>query len=143
MASDNSSFSIHNILNRGLDSQKNNRHPREYSDELLKAEILGRVEGISCPGSTQCRGGNEDGGRKGGIVYGHSRQHAPCALDLDTSSDRQSCGEESTGEETMHTKNRQSKCTKCLERERERKRNVSQFVAELYQNILTPLIYPV
>lgn len=110
MASDNSSFSIHNILNLGLDSHKNNRFSREYSDELVKAELLGRVEGISCPGSTQCRGGKEDGSRTGSIVYGHSRV-APCALDLDTSSDRQSCGEESTGEETIHTEDRQSKST--------------------------------
>lgn len=110
MASDNSSFSIHNILNRGLGSHKNNGLPREYSDELVKAELLGRVEGISCPGSAQCRAGSEDGSRKASIVYGHSRV-APCALDLDTSSDRQSCGDESTGEETIHTENRQSKST--------------------------------
>lgn len=112
MASDNSSFSIHNILNRGLESQKTNRLCREYSDELVKAELLG-----SCPGSTQYQGENEDGGRKGSIVYGHSRV-APCALDLDTSSDRQSCGEESTGEETMHTDNRQSKST--IKREKQK-----------------------
>lgn len=104
MANDNSSFSIHNILNRGLDSHKSFRLTREYSDELVNAELLGRVEGISC------RGGNEDESRKGSIVFGHSRV-APCALDLDTSSDRQSCGEESTGEETIHTENGQSKST--------------------------------
>ncbi|GAA6073339.1 NK3 homeobox 3 [Tachysurus ichikawai] len=120
MASDNSSFSIHNILNRGLDSQKNNRLPREYSDALLQADILGRVEKINCPGSTQCRGGNEDGSRKGSIVYGHSRV-APCAIDLDTSSDRQSCGEESTGEETMHTEHRQNLDLQVPDLEREKR----------------------
>ncbi|XP_053476085.1 NK3 homeobox 3 [Ictalurus furcatus] len=113
MASDNSSFLIHNILNRGLDSQKTNRLSREYSDELVKAELLGRVAGISCPGST-------DGNRKGSIVYGHSRL-APCALDLDTSSDRQSCGEESTGEETIHIENRQNLDVQVPDLEREKR----------------------
>ncbi|XP_060780710.1 NK3 homeobox 3 [Neoarius graeffei] len=110
MASDSSSFSIHSILNRGFESQRNNRVSQEYRDGFVKAELLGRVEGISCcPGSThQCRDGNaEDGSRNGSMVYGHSRV-APCALDLDTSSDRQSCGEESTGEETLQAENRQN-----------------------------------
>ncbi|KAF7710488.1 NK3 homeobox 3 [Silurus meridionalis] len=120
MASDSSSFLIHNILNRGLDSQKSNRLPREYSEELVQAELLGRVEGISCPGSTQYRGGNEDEDRKGSIVYGHSRV-PPCAHDLDTSSDRQSCGEESTGEETLHTESRQNLNVQVLDLERDKK----------------------
>ncbi|XP_062851251.1 NK3 homeobox 3 [Trichomycterus rosablanca] len=107
MASDRTSFSIHNILNRGLDAQKNIQQSQEYSQKLGNDEFFGRTKRINSPGSAKSHEGFETGSRNGSTVYGHSRA-ASCELDLDTTSDRQSCGEESTGEDLSHTENRQN-----------------------------------
>lgn len=107
MASDSTSFSIRNILNRGLDVQENTQQSEKYSEKLGKDDFFGRTGRINSPGSAKSHDTFESESRNGSTMYEHSR--TSCELDLDITSDRQSCGEESTGEDSSHTENRQSK----------------------------------
>ncbi|KAI4874261.1 hypothetical protein NFI96_028436 [Prochilodus magdalenae] len=92
MASYRSPFSIHNILSGEHDSQRDFQLSREYStDDLSGSEPLGKAGRMSC-----AQDSNEDEGRM-----------VPCLLD--TSSDRQSCEEESTGEECAHAESQREK----------------------------------
>ncbi|XP_076831072.1 NK3 homeobox 3 [Brachyhypopomus gauderio] len=102
MAGYHTSFSIHNILSRGI--EKNNGASREYAGEFTNSKCLGNSDGVSCPGSARCGDSHEDGGQD--IVRGSSRV-VPCLLDVDSTSDRQSCEEEYSREESSRPGNRQ------------------------------------
>ncbi|KAK1791637.1 hypothetical protein P4O66_013637, partial [Electrophorus voltai] len=100
MAGYQTSFLIHNILSRGTEK---NIVSRDYADEFTNSKLLEKSDGIRC--SMQSEDSNEDGRGKG-IVRGNGRT-VPCVLDVDSTSDRQSCEEEYTGEESSHQGNRQ------------------------------------
>ncbi|XP_007240438.2 NK3 homeobox 3 [Astyanax mexicanus] len=92
MASYRTSFSIHNILREGLDSPRS----IQLSGEYTNSELLVKSEGLSCAGSAHSQDSNEDESSR-------NSTNVPCLLDADTLSDRQSCEEESTGEEYPHS----------------------------------------
>ncbi|XP_072533035.1 NK3 homeobox 3 [Salminus brasiliensis] len=96
MASYRTSFSINNILRERLDSQRSFQLSREYTtDDVENPELLEKSEGLSCAGSAHSQDSNEDESSR-------NSRTVPCLTDADTSSDRQSCEEEYTGEECSH-----------------------------------------
>lgn len=87
MANNRTSFSIHNILNRGLDCEKISGIDEEYADE----QVHGEREARDCSSSSlPVNAGAESA----------QRRISSCVLVLDSSSsDQHSCEEESTGGE--------------------------------------------
>ncbi|XP_016360620.1 homeobox protein zampogna-like [Sinocyclocheilus anshuiensis] len=84
MANNRTSFSIHNILNRGPACEKNSALDEEYADEQVHGERETRV----------CSSSSLPVGTAG------AERISSCVLGLDSSSsDQHSCEEESTGED--------------------------------------------
>ncbi|KAK9964153.1 hypothetical protein ABG768_005351 [Culter alburnus] len=88
MANNRTSFSIHNILNRGLDCEKNCRLNEEYAEERVHVER----------GEQDCSSSSLPVGNAG--AESAQRRISSCVLVLDSpSSDQHSCEDESTGGE--------------------------------------------
>lgn len=104
MANNRTSFSIHNILNRGLDCEKNTGLDEEYSEEQVHGE---ERETRDCSSSSLPV---ENAGAESA-----QRRISSCVLVLDSSSsDQHSCEEESTGGEDNSLQRRHGKTLRQL-----------------------------
>lgn len=103
MANNRTSFSIHNILNRGLDCEKNCRLNEEYAEERVHVER----------GEQDCSSSSLPVGNAG--AESAQRRISSCVLVLDSpSSDQHSCEDESTGGEDNSLERRHGETLKEL-----------------------------